>query len=352
MDIRADTAQAAPKTAQKEKKRARKKKKILRKIIWLVLILAVLGAAGYVGYMKLKQEYTITYQAYSATVGSISNSLSFSGTLQAVDSVTYTASAATTVRAVNVKKGDRVKTGDKLIRLANGAVIEAEFDGTVNQLYVAQGDKVVKEDSLIQIVNFDHMKVSIRVDEYDITDVKEGDAIRVTTTATEKTFDSTIDDINYVSSSTGSVAYYTATAYVDVTGGVYPGMQVTVTIPQEEASNVVILKEDALSFDATNQAYVYMQDEEGKLQETYVKTGVSNGNYVEITSGLKSGDTVYAEVKKTESSTTSLLASLFGGQQMMGGQNGRNQRTNTQRNTNWNGGSGMPNMPGGTGGGR
>ena len=31
------------------------------------------------------------------------------------------------------------------------------------------------------------------------------------------------------------MAYYTATAYVDVSGTVYPGMQVSVTVPQEEA---------------------------------------------------------------------------------------------------------------------
>ena len=38
------------------------------------------------------------------------------------------------------------------------------------------------------------------------------------------------------------MAYYTATANVEVSEGVYPGMQVTVTIPQEEASDVVVLR--------------------------------------------------------------------------------------------------------------
>ena len=351
MDIQADQITQASVPAAKEKKKSRRRRKLIRRIVFLVLILMLVGLAGYIAYGKLKQEYTVTYQAYTASVGTISNSLSFSGTLQAVSSETHTASSATTVRSVSVKKGSKVAEGDTLMRLANGTIVTAGFDGTVNQLPVSAGDQVSAGDTLIQVVDFDHMKVSIRVDEYDISDVQEGDAVTVTTTATEKTFETVIDDINYVSSSSGSVAYYTATAYVDVDGGVYPGMQVTVTVPQEEASDVVILKEDALSFDGTNQAYVYTQAEDGTMEQTYVKTGVSNGNYVEIRSGLQSGDTVYAVVETTETSVTgSLFASLFGGQQMMGGPGGEPGSGQGGRGGDMGmGGGERPSMPGGNG---
>ena len=114
------------------------------------------------------------------------------------------------------------------------------------------------------------------------------------------------------------MAYYTAVAYVDVDEGVYPGMQTTVTIPQEEAENVVILKMDALSFDETNSAYVYMYNDAGALEEVPVEVGVSNGNYVEIKSGLSEGDEVYVEAKAeaAASGLSGLLSGLFGGQQM------------------------------------
>jgi len=325
MEMQTEIA-VAPAPAVKVK--SRKRRKLLRRLLLWGLLLAVLSVVGYGVYTGLKREYTVTYQSYSATTGSISNSLSFSGTLQAVSTQLATADSATKVRAVYVAKGDAVQEGDRLLRLANGTTVEADFAGTVNQLYVAEGDEVAAGASLIQLVDFEHQKVSIRVDEYDISDVHEGDPIVVTTTATEKTFDSVIDDINYVSASTGSVAYYTATAYLTTDGTVYPGMQVTVSVPKEEATDVVILKEDAVSFDATNKAFVYTQTEDGALEQTYVTTGVSNGNYVEITSGLQAGDTVYVEVEETETASGGLFASLFGGQQMMGGpmpsnQNGR-----------------------------
>lgn len=306
---------------KKEKKPGKKKKagKIIRRVIVTVLILAILAGAGLYAWNRLKGEYTVTYQPYTATLGSISNSLSFSGTLQTVNSQDATANSSTTVRTLYVREGDSVKKGARLARLANGQTLEAETDGTVNQVYYAEGDSVPAGNTVIQVIDFGHMKTSIRVDEYDIGEVHTGDACRITITATERTFTSEIASINHTSSSGGNVAYYTATAYVDVDAGCYPGMQVTVTVPQEEATDVVILKADAISFDAENKAFVYVKDEADQVSQQYITTGVSNGNYVEITSGLASGDTVYT-VKKVENSTSSgFLAGIFGGQNFLDG---------------------------------
>ena len=272
---------------------------------------------GVVWLGMLKQEYTVTYDAYTASIGSISNALSFSGNLGLVNSADYTASASTTVRAVYVAVGDNVQKGDKLLRLANGTTISAEFDGRVNTLSVEEGDEVKSGDALIQVADFTHMQVIFRIDEYDIADVSIGQACTVTATATERSFDSKIASIDYISSG-GSVAYYSAVAYVDVGEGIYPGMQVTLSIPQEEARDVVVLKMDALSFDETNSAYVWMYNDEGMLERVDLEVGVSNGNYVEIVSGLSEGDVVYVEAETTteDSGLGGLLSGLFGSQQM------------------------------------
>ena len=296
----------------------RRRRRIVRKIVTLIVVLALLAGVGWYGYGMLKQEYSVTYDGYTATIGSISNSLSFSGSLQLIDSASYTSGASTTVRKVYVEAGQDVSEGDNLIRLSNGDSFKAEFDGRVNSLSVAEGDEVTGGDALVQVADFTHLKVSFRVDEYDISDVAVGQACSVTVTATEQKFESEIASIDYISSAGGSVAYYTAVAYVDVDEGVYPGMQTTVTIPQEEAENVVILKMDALSFDETNSAYVYMYNDAGELEEVPVEVGVSNGNYVEIVSGVNEGDEVYVEAKAeaTASGLSGLLSGLFGSQQM------------------------------------
>ncbi len=301
-----------------EKKKAKRKKRVLRRLLTMLILVVVILAAVYYAYSSLKQEYTVSYTGYTASIGSISNALSFSGSLNLIDNQTFSADRDSEVRTVYVKAGDQVQTGDKLVRLSNGDTITAEFDGRVNTVSVEAGDEVLTGDSLVQVADFSHMKVNIRVDEYDISSVSVGQNCTVTATATEQEFESSIAAIDYISASAGNVAYYTATAYVDVKEGIYPGMQVTVTIPQEEAENVVVLKMDALSFDEANSAFVYMYNAEDVLEEVPVEVGVSNGNYVEIKSGLKDGDEVYVEteVETASSGLGGLMNSLFGGQQM------------------------------------
>ena len=326
-------------------KRSRKRR-ILRKIILTLIALLVIAGIGFYGYSALKQEYTVAYDSYTASIGSISNALSFSGNLNLIDSASYTASSSGEVRSMYVSAGDNVQKGDKLVRLNNGETISADFDGRVNTVSVEQGDEVSAGDNLVQIADFTHMKVTLRVDEYDIADVAVGQACTVTATATEKSFESEIASIDYISASGGNVAYYSAVCYVDVDEGVYPGMQVTVSIPQEEAENVVVLKMDALSFDQSNSAFVYMYNDQGVLEEVSVEVGVSNGNYVEIKSGLSEGDVVYVEAKaETTSAVSGLLSGLFGSQQMNpptgGGMGGGNMPDPSQM-----GGGGYPDYRG------
>ena len=310
---------AAEKPETKKKKKGRKKK-ILKRIIWLVVILLVLGIVCWSVYSRLMAEYKITYDPYTATTGSISNSLSFTGSMQLIDSATYTASAASKVREVYVSVGDKVKDGDKLMRLNGGETIEAEFDGTVSSINVAKGDEVAAGDSLITVADFDHMTVSVRVGESNIAQVSVGQSCKVTVSSVGASFESVIETIDYASYSGNNVAYYTATVNVDTSEAenVWPGMQATVTVPLEEAMNVTVLKMDALSTARNNTAYVYKENENGEMEEVTVTVGVSNGNYVEIKEGVTSGETVYKIAEKEEEATglAGLLSGLFTNRQV------------------------------------
>ena len=300
-----------------------KKKRIVKRIILFLILLLLLAGIGYFAYSSLKAEYTVTYDSYTATTGSISNALSFSGNLSLVDRATYTAGSSGTVRTIYAPVGTEVEEGAKLLRLSNGETVTADFAGRVNKVSVREGDEVSPGTELVQLADFRHMLVSFRVDEYDISDVSVGQGCTVTVTALEKQFETTVDAIDYISASEGNVAYYTATAYVDVDDPtVLPGMQVTVSITQEEAKDVVILKVDAVSFDFINRAFVWMKNAAGELEQKNITTGVSNGNYIEITEGLADGDEVYAEAKAEETTARSLFGSLFGGQRFNAPQGG------------------------------
>ena len=349
----AEETNAAPEK-QKKKKRSRKRR-IVRRIIWTVIILLILGVTGWSVYSKLMADYRITYDPYTATTGSISNSLSFTGSMQLIHSATYTASAEAKVREVYVATGDKVKDGDRLVRLSTGETISAEFDGTVSAVEVAKGDEVKAEDTLLTVADFDHMKISVKIGESNISEVSVGEACKVTVSSAEASFDATIDAINYATYTGNNVAYYTATVLVDTSEArnVWPGMQATVTITKEEAENVTVLKLDALSTSRDNTAFVYKENENGEMEEVAVTVGVSNGNYVEIKDGVASGETIYKVAEKEEEATG--LAALFSGLFS----NTRVNRPN-RRNGSGSGDGNMPdfsnmpdmsNMPSGFGGG-
>ena len=306
----------APKTPEKKtekKKRKGRRRRIIRRIFWLIVILAILGGIGYLVYNKLRADYKITYDPYTATTGSISNSLSFTGSMQLINSATYTASSETKVREIYVSVGDKVSDGSKLMRLSDGTTIEAEFDGTVSAINVAKGNEVKAEDSLITVADFDKMKVSVRVGESNISSVSVGQDCKVTVSSAGASFDAKIDEINYAEYTGNNVAYYTATVYVDAseTENIWPGMQTTVTVTLDEATDVTMLKNEALSTARDNTAFVYKENADGEMEEVEVIVGVSNGNYVEIKSGVTSGETVYKVAEKEEEATG--LAALFSG---------------------------------------
>ena len=254
-----------------------------------------------------------------------------SATPAAAKANTMSAPLPGTITKIVAQKGQKVKKGDRLVRLSDGTTLAAEFDGEVCALEAEKGEEVRAGDSLVQVADTDHMRVSFRIGESDIRDVAVGQDVRVTVASQGAAFTSKIESIDYVSYTGNNVAYYPATVLVDTSGNadVHNGMQATITVPQEEASDVVILKMDAVSTSADNSAFVYKQAEDGSMVETPVTVGVSNGNYVEIKSGVAAGETVYAVVKQEEESTVGgILAGLFGSQQV----NAPSGRTPSGRN--------------------
>lgn len=320
-------------TMKKKTKRFRRLKRLL---IWLALLVIALLAVRFILLPRLEAGATTTYNSYAARIGTISNAMSFSGSISVQNNETITTDSPATVRQIYVAEGDKVTRGQRLMRLSTGDTLKASFDGEVNKISVQVGDEVSSNASLIQIVDFENMQVSMRVDEYSISELQVGQDCRITVTALGQTFDSKIAHINRISSGGGNTAYYTVTAELKVTSNVLPGMAATVTIPQEEAIDTVVLNKSALSFARDNSAYVLMYDDQQVLQQVPVTIGLDNDNYVEITSGLKAGDVVYAAVD-ARAQSGGLLDSLFSN--FGGGQtntrNNQNTRNNMNNRNNW-----------------
>ena len=151
--------------------------------------------------------------------------------------------------------------------------------------------------SVFSISGDEEMILTINVDELDINSVSEGQEAQVTFDAIEEgIFQGNVTKVGNTASASGGVARYSVEITIPKDEEMKAGMNASATIVIENRENVVTIPVDALQ-ERGNEVYVYtQQDEEGNLTgEQQVTTGLSDGETVEITEGLKEGDTVYYE---------------------------------------------------------
>lgn len=296
-----------------------KKKGIVRffRAVFILIVLAVIGLVGwnYLAPMLTTDSITL-YNSYTVETGDIATEMSFSATLAVKKSETYTASEMTRVKELYVTAGDEVFEGDPLALLTNGELFTSGIDGVVNEIRVSTGDWVRPNFYIVQVCDLVNLEVTMSVDEYDVKSLEVGQRCIVRIISLGLDFETTISHINRVSSSSGTLAYYTVACDLAVPAEVLPGMRATVIIQDQSVQDVSILSMEALAFDDEEQPYVLVKNTNEEYEQRYVTTGLSDGVNVEILSGLAAGDTVYA-VSGTESikaafSLEELYTSLVG----------------------------------------
>ena len=280
------------------------------KWIWILIVVLVLAAAG---WKVLGSSNTPSYAEITAETGSISTYYNFSGTVEVNQSATVTAPANATVSEVYVRQNAHVAKNTRLLRLDDGTILKSELAGEVTFLPVSVGSVVTSGETLAEIMDLSSMKIEFQIDEYDVEAIELGKMAKVTVDGSGETFEGAVTGINKRATQSGDLSYYTAS--IDLSGitlpsGTLPGMQVTVDILNQQANQVVLLPMYAVSFTLDNQPYVLMQD--GKTtKEVKLEVGINDGNYVEITSGLQSGDIILFTLTSTTTYPMMMGASRY-----------------------------------------
>ena len=284
---------------------AHKKRRALRWIIPLLLMLVV------VGFFILRPRAQIRYIEATAFTGDISTTYSFTGNIIAPRRQTIFAPANATVKDVYVSANEDVKSGDRLIRLSNGAVIKADLAGEVVRLNARKDDVVPAGMELMAIVDVNELEVEISVDEYDVEAVAIGKGVAITVNALGVECGGTVKSLDKDADTSGGLSTYTAAIAVDAPEGVLPGMQVEVKMLNKSAAGVTLLKVDALQFSEDNLAYVLVRGADGNHAPRFVETGINDGANIEIRAGLDSGETVYYAPGETD--MMSMMMQMRGG---------------------------------------
>lgn len=231
-----------------------------------------------------------------------------------------------TVKSISCKENANVTAGSTLMTLSDTKT-SANFDALLRQrqdledtltrllTIYRDGAVLASQDGLVTSVEYDEdtatsatetqiltlypqkqMTVTISIDETDILSLKEGQEAQVTVSSvSDDAFTGSVTSISKVADTSTGVTRYSAEVTLDREEGMLVGMTANVDVRIEGTENALIIPVDALHQNSASY-YVYTgYDEEQKRYtgRTDVTIGMQNDDYVEITSGLKEGDTVY-----------------------------------------------------------
>ena len=170
--------------------------------------------------------------------------------------------------------------------------IAAPISGYVTSLSVDAGDFVTSAGQVAVVTSFDTMQASVKINEYDVAQVKEGDSVQVHVNALNKDYEGTIASIAKEATVENDVSYLDAVVEFAADDEIRGGLSAEIRLIKEQATGVPALPENVISYDTDNTAYVYIRGEGGKETKQQVTLGVSDGTWVEITDGLSVGDTI------------------------------------------------------------
>jgi HlyD family secretion protein len=133
----------------------------------------------------------------------------------------------------------------------------------------------------------------VDVDEYDIDTLSLGKKGEVHINALGLTVPGTVSDIARDATISGGVSFYVVKLQISAVESIRSGMSAEVRVLKEEARGALSLSISTISYDEDNNPYVFVREGEKEMVRRYLVTGVSDGVYVQILSGLKENETIY-----------------------------------------------------------
>ena len=315
-----------------------------------------------------------TTQTASATVNGVGSSSS--GTFSYEDESTVVADVSGTVSSIAVSEGDWVSEGqtllvmtsddlDEQVQSASDSLRNAEISyenqtdqlddytitspiqGTIVDKNYNAGETTEANEVLCTIYDLSYLTMTLSVDELDISDIEVGQTVTIVADAVEdQTYEGVVTKVSVAGTSSGSATTYPVTIRIDETDGLLPGMSVDATIELGSAEDVLAIPASALNrgdtvlvtadspsaanavtgqTEETAEAPASSAAPEGESEEQQyvsvpVTTGITDGDYIEITSGLQEGDVV--AYIPTSGSSDSGLGMMMGGMPGGGGMGG------------------------------
>lgn len=264
-------------------------------LIAVVLVLTLLSVRA----VRLRRATTV-YELYQVNTGTIVRTVSGLGKVAVINKEIMFATAGGQISRLNVTVGDTVQQGTVLLRTAAGTEVKAPFDGEVTALFVKANEWVNPGARLVEVTDYNNLEITAQVDELDIAKITRGQSASIDINALEsEDLTGTITSMAKEGVFSGGITTFGVKVSIPDATGLLVGMSAEVKVETNRAAEVLIVPIEAVLYDG-EQPYVLLQGEKAKPQTTNVELGLSDGQFVEITSGLSVGQTIMYEMLEAE----------------------------------------------------
>lgn len=174
-------------------------------------------------------------------------------------------------------------------------ILYAAEDGLITEVNYEAEDELTTTGTILAYAIADDLTIAVDVTQEDVVTLTVGDPVDIVFSAYEdETYSGNIASIDTTATSEDSLTVsYNVVIHVEGSLDVlYGGMTADITFVTEEKEDILYISRKAI-VEENGKKYVYAATTLGGKELIEVETGVTNGLYVEIISGLEEGDTIY-----------------------------------------------------------
>lgn len=191
------------------------------------------------------------------------------------------------------------KAVNQLKEQLNKTVVKAPFSGTIDDVITEQGSVVSPGQSqLFRIVSLKDMYIETDVPERYISDVVVGKNVIVEFPILGKTIDAKVRQAgNFI-----NAANRTFKIEIGIPNGskqIKPNLTAKLKINDYTNEKAILIPQSIISENAEGQQYVYTvidkTDNKGKAKRVFIETGKTQGDFIEVLSGIENGNEIVEE---------------------------------------------------------
>ncbi|WP_405208413.1 efflux RND transporter periplasmic adaptor subunit [Aquimarina sp. LLG6339-5] len=189
---------------------------------------------------------------------------------------------------------------DQMKRQLARSVVTAPFSGIVDDVIAEQGSVVAPgQTELIRIVNLNDMYIEIEVPEAYISSIVKGKEAKVHFPILGTTIDTKIRQVgNYINPNNRSFTVEVSVPNKD--GIIKPNLTAKVKINDYTSEKAILIPQSIISENSEGDQYAYVTSGKdakniAEAKRTIVKTGKTQGDYIEILEGINNGDDIISE---------------------------------------------------------